>query len=146
MTTRKLNFKIMRKITSNWLMDRIVNSKAAQLGKITLASGPSLFIVEEKKSEHAKNLKENGYSVLDHKLKPEIINEIVTYSEKIKCYDDYNDPTKPIDVHNEPKETHVAHYRKEDLFDLNLSWTLPMTLQFCRWFRNSSAQNQPYPM
>jgi len=40
---------------------------------------------------------------------------IVTYSEKIKCYDDYNDPTKPIDVHNEPKETHVAHYRKEDL-------------------------------
>ncbi len=115
MLSKKLNFTLMRKITSKWLMDFIVRSKASGLGKIQIDNKGSLFISEGKKDEHVKNLSENGYSVLDLKLKPEIVDEIVAYSEKMNCYDDYNDPTKPIDVKNEPKETHVAHYRKEDL-------------------------------
>lgn len=105
----------MRKITSKWLMDLIVHSKTSGLGKITLENKPSLFIKEESKKLHTQELLENGYSILDHKLKPEIVSDIVSYSEKIKCYDNYNDPTKPVDVQNEPKETHVAHYKPEDL-------------------------------
>jgi hypothetical protein len=115
MFSKKFEFFLMRKITIKSIMDRLVRSKANSLGKISLENGPSLFIKEENKQQHTNNLIENGYSVLDFKLSPEMVNELVAYSEKIKCFDDYHDPTKPIDVKNEPKETHIAHYKREEL-------------------------------
>ena len=96
-------------------MDKLVSSKANDLGKIVIPDGTSLFIKKENQNEHVKNLNENGYSVLDNKLSNELVSVLRDFSEKINCYDDYTDPLKAIDVKNEPKETHVAHYRREEL-------------------------------
>jgi hypothetical protein len=88
------------------------------LGKINLEDKDSLFIKNENKQEHITNLINSGYSILDFKLKSEIVNELIKFSEKINCFDDYHDPKKSIDVKNAPTETHVAHYIKEELVQL----------------------------
>ena len=110
--------RITNTITNKWLMDRIVRLMANKLGKMPLEDKESLFIKNENKKAHTKNIIDDGYTILDLKLSSEIVNTLVSYSEKINCYDDYNNPTKPVDVKNEPKETHVASYRREDLVQL----------------------------
>ncbi len=111
----KLQFFIMRKITVKFVMDFIVNRKAKSLGKLNLKDGASLFVTSEKKKTHIQNLSQDGYSVLDTKLNSELVNTIVKYSEQIKCFDPYHPDFNAIDPANPPKETHIAHFKREDL-------------------------------
>jgi len=115
MLSKKIEFLLMRKITSKPLMDWIINLKTKAIGKTKLENKKSFFIKNENKEEHIKNLSKDGYTILDFKLSSEIVESIVKYSEEIKCYDDYNDPTKPINIKNIPIETHVANYRRDQL-------------------------------
>lgn len=111
----KLQFFIMRKITIKAIMDVIVNFKAKALGKLELENKTSLFIKDENRTEHIQNLTNSGCSVLDLKLDEKSVNEIVNYSHQIKCYDPYNPDLGAIDHTAAPIETHVAHFKREDL-------------------------------
>jgi len=106
---------MMRKITIKWVMDVIVNARAKLLGKIDLENKPSQLIKEDKISEHAMELGQQGYTILDNTLSPELVSKIVAYSEHIKCYDPYNDSRIAVDPTNAPLKTHLAHYKRSDL-------------------------------
>lgn len=97
------------------VMDLIVKTKAGLIGKLNIVDTGSTLIESENKKQHTANLINNGYTVLDHKLCESVINDIISYSERIKCYDSYGSAHVPIDPHKAPIETHVAHYNREDL-------------------------------
>lgn len=113
---KKFQFFIMRKITIKWLMDLIVALKANMLGKISIQlNKESLLINSSNIKLHSKNLKTRGFTVLDKRLTKSIVEEIVSYSEKVPCFDFYHNSTKPVSVKNAPPETHVAYYNRNDL-------------------------------
>jgi len=115
MLTKKIGFFLMRKITNKALMDRIVKIKAKKLGKITIEEKESAFVKNHSIETHVGNLSNDGYTILDFKLRPEIVEAIVKYSEEIKCYDTYRSESTPIDQRNAPAETHVAYYERAEL-------------------------------
>jgi hypothetical protein len=115
MFVKKAKFFLMRKITVKSVMDLIVNTKAKMIGKIKIEDTGSILIDKDTKQQHTDELIRNGFTVLDHKISADLVNSIVKYSEQINCYDSYSDSGKPIDHNNPPKETHVAHYNREDL-------------------------------
>jgi hypothetical protein len=61
----KLEFFLMRKITSKTLMDSFTKMKANKIGKTEIKRGDSLFIRNENESTHVGNLNKNGYTQLD---------------------------------------------------------------------------------
>lgn len=115
MFIKKLEFHLMRKITIKRVMDFIVNTKAKWIGKIHLEGGESIFIKKEKVMEHTEHLINSGFTILDYKLNQETIDDIINYSEKIDCFDPYDESDKAVDTKNAPLKTHLAHYRRQDL-------------------------------
>ena len=112
---KKIGFFLMRKITNKRIMDIITNMKARRIGKTNIQNNGSKFVEENKKEAHIADLTNDGYTVLDHKLSPEMVKAIVDYSEQIKCYNTYHSETEPIDPRNPPPDAHVANFRREDL-------------------------------
>lgn len=105
----------MRKVTIKSLMDIIIRMNAKLIGKMEVKDGNSALIQDGAKEKHINNLIKEGYTVLDYKLSPEKVDEIIKYSEKINCYDTYRDASAPIDLLNPPIETQVAYYSRPDL-------------------------------
>jgi len=111
----KIGFFLMRKVTNKAIMDKIIDMKTRRLGKIIIPDRSSAFVRDNNINVHAENLATDGYTILDNKLSLEKVQAILSYAEKIKCYDTYRTDSEPIDPHNAPAETHVANYKREDL-------------------------------
>jgi hypothetical protein len=115
MIPKKLEFFLMRKITSKRLLDALVKRKARSIGKTKLKGGPSIFIDAGSEDRHTKELRSNGFTILDRPLSENELEQIIAFSETKNCYDHYNDSNAPVDVRNAPGKTHVAHFKREEL-------------------------------
>lgn len=112
--TGKARFYLMRMVTNKALRDAIIDFKRRRIGKAEL-KGPSAFVDEQNTQAHVDRLSREGYTVLDHKLSQDKIDDIIRYSERIGCYDLYISDKQTIDPKNAPDVTHLGQYQREDL-------------------------------
>ena len=111
----KVRFKAMRFVVSNFSATPFVKYRELVKGKIGKYDGESLIVDSAKMSQHIENLNIKGLTELDFKLSDDVVNEITSYIETLKCHDPYR-PQFGSFYHNEvPSETHTAHYEREDL-------------------------------
>jgi hypothetical protein len=109
-----LGFKLMRKMPPQ-LRNTISSSIAKRIGKLDIDAERSSFIEKGSIGRHIASLCEQGYTELDRPLPAEKIEAIKDFLGTLKCYDPYHPEHGDFSIDNVPPETHVGHYRREDL-------------------------------
>jgi len=107
-----------------WLTSKFIGTEG-------LMPSNSVLIKKENMDAHLKELKKTGIAMLDYKLNPQIINEIITYSETLKCFDPYRKDLGDFNPKDATQDSNIAHFHREDLIKSKLIMDLandPMVL------------------
>ncbi|RYU92899.1 phytanoyl-CoA dioxygenase family protein [Emticicia agri] len=112
---RGFDYYAMRGVSNKTLRDALINFMVSSRGKKYKGELKSTFINFNNLEKHVENMNKDGFTVVDFKLSPEKLNGILSYVEKLQCYDPYRKNLGPIDPDNAPEETHTAHYKRAEL-------------------------------
>jgi hypothetical protein len=113
--TEKVLFYIMRTVKSRLMRNLVSEIVAKRIGKCRDFEGESTFLTLIKRKEHLNNINTYGYTELDKGLSDDLINEIISYSKNLKCFDPFHKHHGNFAPENIPSDTHVANFNRKDL-------------------------------
>jgi hypothetical protein len=91
-------------------------TSASMIGKSDFSGNNSKFISPGNKETHVVNLKNNGYTIMDNMVEPKVIDEILNYSQSLKCFDPFGaDGLSECTIEEASKKSYTAHFKAADL-------------------------------
>ena len=104
----------MRQVKSYRLRNILANFQSFIKNKETINGDSSLFKINNE-SKKLDELIKLGYTELGIIQNINLMDEILTYSQKLKLYDPFNKNQQPFDYNNIPQKTHVSMFYRNDL-------------------------------
>lgn len=86
----KLLFYIMRTVKSRFMRNSVSEIVAKRIGKCSDFEGNSMFLLSQRRKEHFNNINTYGYTELDKGLSDDLVEEIIEYSKKLRCFDPFH--------------------------------------------------------
>jgi len=114
MLLKKVKFYAMRSVKNKTIRDKMIDMVSARIGKGKNFDGPSKYITAPT-DKHVENLRVNGFTELDNKLSDEVVDSILQYSQKLKCFDPFHRELGEFDIADVDDKTHVANFHRKDL-------------------------------
>lgn len=111
---KRVLFYGQRQIKSYKTRNIVRNIQSKLKGKVQI-DGSSKFIARKTEKISINELNQNGFVEIEKIINPELINQIIDYSDTLELFDPFHRELGGFKNKNIPEVTHVANFHRKDL-------------------------------